>query len=51
MIAGVRVEPLFQRARCQAQRLAPRRHFDRFEIQVGDRLVPYECFDFRMISF
>ena len=27
MIAGVRVEPLFQRPRCQAQRLAPRRHF------------------------
>jgi hypothetical protein len=39
MIAGVRVEPLFQRTRCQAQRLAPRCHFYRFEIQVGDRLA------------
>jgi hypothetical protein len=37
MIAGVRVEPSFQRTRCQAQSLTPRRHFYRFEIQVGDR--------------
>jgi hypothetical protein len=40
MIAGIRVESLFERTRGQAQRLAPRRHFDRFEIQVGDRLGP-----------
>jgi hypothetical protein len=40
MIAGVCVEPLFQGTRCQAQSLAPCRHFDGFEIQVGDRLAP-----------
>jgi len=40
MIAGVTVQPLFQRTRGQAQSLASRRHLYRFEIQVGDRLVP-----------
>jgi hypothetical protein len=39
VIAGVRVEPFFQRTRGQAQGLVPRRHFYRFQIQVGDRLA------------
>jgi hypothetical protein len=32
MIAAVGVEPLFQGAGCQAQRLSSRRHLYRFEI-------------------
>jgi hypothetical protein len=32
MIAGIRVKPLFQRVRCQAQSLPSRRYLDRFEI-------------------
>jgi len=39
MIAGVGVQPLFQRMRGQAQSLAPCRHLYRFQIQFGDRLA------------
>jgi len=39
VIAKVGVEALFQCARRQAQSLPPGRHFDRLEIQLGDRLA------------
>ena len=39
MIAGIGIEPLLQRARCQAQSLPSRCHLYRFEIQVGDGLA------------
>jgi hypothetical protein len=40
MIASIPVQLLFQRRCGQAQSLAPRRHFQRFQIQVGERLAP-----------
>ncbi len=39
MIAGVGIQPLFQRARGQPQSLPPRRHFHGFEIQILDGLM------------
>jgi len=39
MITRIRVEPLFQRVRCEAQSLPPRCHLDRFEIQIRQRRV------------
>jgi hypothetical protein len=39
MIAGIGVQPLFQRTRRQAQSLPPCRHFHRLKVQVGDRLA------------
>jgi hypothetical protein len=36
MIAGIRVQALFQRAGGQPQRLPPRRHLHRLEVQVRD---------------
>ena len=39
MIAGIGVQPLLQSACGQSQRLPSRRHFDSFEIQIGNGLA------------
>jgi hypothetical protein len=39
MIAGIGVQPLFQGARGQPQSLPPRGCFQRFKVQVSDRLA------------
>jgi len=39
MITRIRVEPLFQGVRCEAQSLPSRCHLDRFEIQIRQRRV------------
>jgi hypothetical protein len=40
VIAGIGIQPLFQRSCCQAQSLPSRRHLHGFEIQVLDGLTP-----------
>jgi hypothetical protein len=39
MIAGIGVQPLLQGACGQSQGLPSRRHFDGFEIQIGNGLA------------
>ena len=39
MIAGVGIQPLFQRPCCQTESLPPRRHLHSFEIQIADGLA------------
>jgi hypothetical protein len=46
MIARIRVEPLFQGVRRQAQSLSPGRQLDGFQIEIGERRVAYEGLDF-----